>query len=233
MQKGIRQCYRTLHQLIWTQWHLHLIGSGTWQHFRKDAGTDDAGDVSIFSTSGDTLPPSSDKLAAEMVDLRVEMVELRAELRSEFQQKHDELRSMFRAFMEKSNEVATTVKDVASKVETYEKHVQDKFCVSVENEVQNKFVSVEKGAGKKGETSRTGPAESTMANVGGGTRVCMDPAERELQMRDMDSKFRYELEKIQNNESGERTKFQVEMWRRIWRNWQLFFKNTRSPTKIK
>ena len=39
----------------------------------------------------------------------------------------------------------------------------------------------------------------------------MNPAGRELQMRDMDSKFRHELEKIRNNESGELTKFQVEI----------------------
>ena len=43
----------------------------------------------------------------------------------------------------------------------------------------------------------------------------MNPAGRELQMRDMDSKFRHELEKITNNESGDRTKFQVEIERNL------------------
>ena len=43
----------------------------------------------------------------------------------------------------------------------------------------------------------------------------MNPAGRELQMRDMDSKFRHELEKIRINESGERTKFQVEIERNL------------------
>ena len=46
----------------------------------------------------------------------------------------------------------------------------------------------------------------------------MNPAGRELQMRDMDSKFRHELEKIRNNESGDRTKFQVEIERNLERH---------------
>ena len=43
----------------------------------------------------------------------------------------------------------------------------------------------------------------------------MNPAGYELQMRDIDSKFRHELEKIRNNESGEFTKFQVEIERNL------------------
>ena len=44
---------------------------------------------------------------------------------------------------------------------------------------------------------------------------CMDHAGRELQKSGMDSKFRHELEKIRNNESGKRTKFQVEIERNL------------------
>ena len=41
----------------------------------------------------------------------------------------------------------------------------------------------------------------------------MNPTGRELQMRNIDSKFRHELETIQKKESGECTKFQVEIER--------------------
>ena len=44
---------------------------------------------------------------------------------------------------------------------------------------------------------------------------CMNPAGRELQMRDIDSKFRHEQEKIRNNENDGRTKFQVEIERNL------------------
>ena len=43
----------------------------------------------------------------------------------------------------------------------------------------------------------------------------MNPVGRELQIRDMDSKFRHELKKIRNNESGDCTKFQVEIERNL------------------
>ena len=50
-----------------------------------------------------------------------------------------------------------------------------------------------------------------------GTRVCVDTAEKfpVVLVRDMASKFRHELEKIRNNESGECTKFQVESERNM------------------
>ena len=49
------------------------------------------------------------------------------------------------------------------------------------------------------------------------TRVCVDTIEKipVVLVRDTDSKFRHELEKIRNNESGECTKFQVEFERNM------------------
>ena len=44
---------------------------------------------------------------------------------------------------------------------------------------------------------------------------CINSDGRESQMRDMDSKFRHELEKIRNNESGKCTKSQVEIERNL------------------
>jgi hypothetical protein len=55
-------------------------------------------------------------------------------------------------------------------------------------------------------------------------------------MRVMDSKFQHEVEKIRNNESGERTKFQVEFERSMetkLEGWKLPSEDTRPPTNIK
>jgi hypothetical protein len=65
---------------------------------------------------------------------------------------------------------------------------------------------------KRDQTDRTGEVKKRMDTL---QQNCMNPTGLELQIRDMDSKFRRELEKIRNNESGERTKFQVEIERNL------------------
>ena len=65
---------------------------------------------------------------------------------------------------------------------------------------------------KREQTDRTGEVKKRMDTL---QQNCMNPTGLELQIRDMDSKFRRELEKIRNNESGERTKFQVEIERNL------------------
>ncbi len=65
---------------------------------------------------------------------------------------------------------------------------------------------------KREKSDRSGEVKKHMDTL---QQNYMNPAGRELQMRDMDSKFRHELEKIRNNESGERTKFQVEIERNL------------------
>ena len=65
---------------------------------------------------------------------------------------------------------------------------------------------------KREQTDRAGEVKKRMDTL---QQNCMNPTGLELQIRDMDSKFRRELEKIRNNESGERTKFQVEIERNL------------------
>ena len=62
---------------------------------------------------------------------------------------------------------------------------------------------------------------------------CMNPGGRELQVQDMDSKFRHEMEKIRNNESGESTKFQVEIERNLETKLEELVVAFRDPTKMK
>ncbi len=65
---------------------------------------------------------------------------------------------------------------------------------------------------KREQTGRAGGVKKRMDTL---QQNYMNPSGRELQMRDMDSKFRHELEKIRNNESDERTKFQVDIERNL------------------
>ena len=162
--------------------------------------TSDEGDMSIFATPDDALPsPSSDTLATEMVELRVE---LRAQTEV-INQKFEKFATMFQEFMEKSNATAATVSAVEERVKIIEQ-VADKnhrLVVTLDNtvvQIDKKVLEL-----KRDMSSRIGTEEDLQASVKEKIKKMTDAQETLTKCVETDSKNLTTFKREQTGRVGE------------------------------